>query len=124
MQDPQDHDEEHEQLIERVAAMDVAKASGMGCTGVPIPSVAGRRLTRAWEVEVTTKSIMELADQRIERGTVESTSDCWRGFCYLLEARGLSVMLANAREVNNVPGRPKIDPLDAVWLAKLPEGAC
>jgi hypothetical protein len=27
----------------------------------------------------------------------------------------------NAREVTNVPGRPKTDKLDAVWLAKLAE---
>uniref|UniRef100_UPI003905795B IS110 family transposase n=1 Tax=Trujillonella humicola TaxID=3383699 RepID=UPI003905795B len=63
----------------------------------------------------------QLVEQRIERVTVESTSDYWRGFFYLLEARGLSVMLVNAREVKNVPGRPKTDKLDAVWLAKLTE---
>ncbi len=126
MQEPQEiQDEEHEQLLERVAAIDVAKASGMVCTRVPHPSGARGRLTRVWEVSATTKSIMELADQlveqRIERVTVESTSDYWRGFFYLLEARGLSVMLVNAREVKNVPGRPKTDKLDAVWLAKLTE---
>ena len=35
----------------------------------------------------------------------------------LLEAAGL----VNARDVKNVPGRPKTDKLDAVWLAKLTE---
>jgi transposase len=38
-----------------------------------------------------------------------------------LEARGLRVWLVNAREVKNVPGRPKTDKLDAIWLAKLAE---
>jgi transposase len=52
---------------------------------------------------------------------VESTSDYWRPFVYLLQAGGLSVQLVNAREVKNVPGRPKTDRLDAVWLAKLTE---
>jgi transposase len=52
---------------------------------------------------------------------VESTSDYWRLFVYLLQAGGLSVQLVNAREVKNVPGRPKTDRLDAVWLAKLTE---
>jgi transposase len=126
MQEPVEiPDEEHEQLLARVAAIDVAKASGMVCTRVPHPSGSKRRLTRVWEVPATTKSIMELADrlaeQRIERVTLEATSDYWRGFFYLLEARGLSVMLVNAREVKNVPGRPKTDKLDAVWLAKLTE---
>ena len=44
-----------------------------------------------------------------------------RPYVYLLQAGGLSVQLVNAREVKNVPGRPKTDRLDAVWLAKLTE---
>ena len=39
-------DEEYEQIAERVAAVDVAKASGMVCTRVPHPSRPGRRRTR------------------------------------------------------------------------------
>ena len=31
------------------------------------------------------------------------------------------MQLVNARDVKNVPGRPKTDKLDAVWLAKLTE---
>lgn len=126
MQEPREiHDEDHEQILERVAAIDVAKATGMVCTRLPHPSVAKRRVTKVWEVSATTASIMELADhlvaEGVERVTVESTSDYWRGFFYLLEARGLAVQLVNAREVKNVPGRPKTDKLDAVWLAKLTE---
>ena len=117
--------EEHEQIVERVAAIDVAKASGMVCTRVPHPTTAGKRLTRVWEVAATTNAIITLADQLtrqgIERVVVESTSDYWRGFVYLLEARGLRVWLVNARDVKQVPGRPKTDKLDAVWLAKLNE---
>lgn len=52
---------------------------------------------------------------------LESTSDYWRPFFYLLEAAGLSVWLVNARDVKQVTGRPKTDKLDAVWLAKLNE---
>ena len=33
----------------------------------------------------------------------------------------MPVWLVNATEVKNVPGRPKTDKLDAVWLAKLTE---
>src|SRR5262249_58683501 len=36
-------------------------------------------------------------------------------------ARGLNVWLVNAQSVKQVPGRPKTDKLDAVWLAKLNE---
>jgi transposase len=76
-------------------------------------------------VPATTNAIIELAEQLacqgIQRVVVESTSDYWRPFVYLLEARGLVVWLVNARHVKHLPGRPKTDKLDAVWLAKLNE---
>lgn len=113
------------EIVERVAAIDVAKASGMVCTRVPHATVAGKRVTKVWEVRSTTKAITELAEhlvkERIERVVLESTSDYWRGFFYVLEGAGLSVWLVNARQVRNVPGRPKTDKLDSVWLAKLAE---
>jgi transposase len=126
MREPQEiQDEEHEQTWERVAAVDVAKASGMVCTRVPHPSRPGRRLTKVWEVAATTGAIIQLGEHLaglgVEQVTVESTSDYWRPFLYLLEAGGLAVQLVNARDVKNVPGRPKTDRLDAVWLAKLTE---
>jgi transposase len=118
-------DAEHEESLDRAAAVDVAKASGQVCTRVPDPGRPGRRVTTTWEVQATTSAIIELGDhlrcQGIERVVVESTSDYWRPFVYLLQAAGLTVWLVNAREVKNVPGRPKTDKLDAVWLAKLNE---
>lgn len=113
------------EVVQRVAAVDIAKASGKVCTRIPHPSVAGRRLTKIWDVGATTRAVMDLADelarQHIERVVVEATSDYWRPFVYLLEARGLLVWLVNAHDVKQVPGRPKTDKLDAVWLAKLNE---
>jgi transposase len=92
---------------------------------VPHATKAGKRLTRVWQVGATTNQILELADQLagegIQRVVVESTSDYWRPFVYLLEARGLVVWLVNARDVKHLPGRPKTDKLDAVWLARLNE---
>ncbi len=38
--------EDNEQIVGRVAAIDVAKASGKVCTRVPHPSDPARRLTR------------------------------------------------------------------------------
>lgn len=117
--------DEHEQILERVAGIDVAKATGMVCTRVPHDTVAGRRVTKVWEVKTTTRALLELADhlrcQSIQRIVLESTSDYWRPFFYILEAAGLSVWLVNAAQVKNVPGRPKTDKIDAVWLAKLAE---
>jgi transposase len=115
----------HEQVLARVAAVDVAKASGVVCTRVPHPSGAGKRRTRVQEVAATTRAVLELgeylAGEGIEKVTLESTSDYWRIWFYLLEAAGLAVQLVNARDVKNAPGRPKTDKLDAVWLAKLTE---
>ena len=78
-----------------------------------------RRFSRVWDVPARTGAITDLGEQlvesRIEKVTVESTSDYWRIWYYLLEAAGLSVQLVNARDVKNVPGRPKTDKLDAVW---------
>jgi transposase len=120
---------ELEQAVEqvaRVAAIDIAKASAMVCTRLPKEGTAsGRRVQRVWPVGSTTNAIVELADhlscQRVELVVMEATSDYWRPFFYLLEARGLTVWLVNARDVKNVPGRPKTDKLDAIWLAKLAE---
>jgi transposase len=118
-------DADHEQLIERVAAIDVAKESGKVCLRLPDPARPGRRISRVWDVAATTNAVLLLACQLVESGvqkvTVESTSDYWRIWFYLLESQGLDVQLVNARDVKNVPGRPKTDKLDAVWLAKLTE---
>ncbi|MGH3159503.1 MAG: IS110 family transposase, partial [Streptosporangiaceae bacterium] len=118
-------DEEYEQVTERVCAVDVAKATGMVCTRVPHESRPGRRRTRVREVEATTGAILELgmqlAGEGIEKVTLESTSDYWRIWFYLLEASGLAVQLVNSRDVKNAPGRPKTDTLDSVWQAKLTE---
>jgi transposase len=124
-QPEQIEDEEHEQRVERVAAIDVAKASGKICTRVPHPCTPGRRVTTVWDVPATTSALLDLvqqlAAQGIERVVLESTGDYWRPFFYLLEAQGLTVWLVNADHVKQVPGRPKTDKLDAVWLAKLNE---
>jgi hypothetical protein len=106
-------DDEHELVIERVAAIDVAKASGKVCMRMPHPSRPDRRMSKVRDVDATTRAVTELADdllgEGIERVTVESTSDYWRIWFYLLEAAGLRVQLVNAREVKNVPGRAKTD---------------
>ena len=126
MEQPQQvQDEEHERAWDRVAAIDVAKASGVGCTRVPDEDRPGRRTMHVWTVKATKRAIIELADhlrcQQIQVVTLESTSDYWRIWWVVLEAAGLKMQLVNARHVKNVPGRAKTDKKDAVWLAKLTE---
>jgi transposase len=63
--------------------------------------------------------------ERVELVAMEATGDYWKPVYYLLEAAGLRLWLCNPRHVKNVPGRPKTDRLDAVWLAKVVErGMC
>ncbi len=126
MREPQEiPDEDYERVLERVAAVDVAKASGMVCTRVPHPDRPGRQRTLVWEVPATTSAVLELggrlAAERIQKITLEATSDYWRIWFYLLEAAGLDVQLVKANDVKQAPGRPKTGKLDAVWLAKLTE---
>ncbi|MFD8194684.1 IS110 family RNA-guided transposase [Streptomyces wuyuanensis] len=99
--------------------------SSYRCLRVPHDTIEGRRVQKVWTVPSTTNAILELGDtlvcQGVERVVMEATGSYWRPFFYLLEARGLDCWLVNARDVKNVPGRPKTDKLDAVWLAKLAE---
>lgn len=82
-QEPEEVESEgHEEVLQRAAAIDVAKASGMVCTRTPHPSHSGKRVTKVWQVGSTTNAIAELADhlagESIERVVLESTSDYWR----------------------------------------------
>ena len=74
-----------------------------------------------WPLSCEDGTVARSSYVAVEKVTVESTSDHWRIWYYLLEAAGLDVQLVNARDVKNVPGRRKTDKLDAVWLAKLTE---
>ena len=62
-----------------------------------------------------------LAELGVTRVVMEATSDYWKGVFYLLEAHGFETWLVNARDVKHLPGRPKTDTLDAVWLCKVAE---
>jgi transposase len=115
----------HERVFDRVAAVDVAKKDGMVCLRQPHPSRAGQRQSVVWGVTATMSGVRELAAQLVAAGvqkvSLESTSDYWRIWFYVLEEAGLDVALVNASQARSLPGRPKTDKLDAVWLARLTE---
>ena len=117
------HDEE--QIIARVAALDIGKAELVCCVRVPAPAGDKRRLQEVTTYSTMTKSLTELANRlvemRVERVVMEATSSYWKPVFYLLEAHGLQPWLVNARDVKHLPGRPKTDVLDAVWLCKVAE---
>jgi transposase len=117
--------EQAQEIVERVAAIDIAKASGMICVRLPHEDKPGKRVQRVFNTLATSGAILDLADhlicQGVTRVVMEATSTYWKSFFFLLESRGLECWLVNARDVKNVPGRPKTDKLDAIWLAKLAE---
>jgi transposase len=117
------------ELVERVAALDLGKAALMACVRVPHEHGPGRRRQEIREYSTLSRSLLELADwlrcERVELVAMEATSDYWKPVYYLLEAEGFTCWLLNAKHVKNVPGRPKTDKIDAVWLAKVVErGMC
>ena len=116
------HDEE--QIIARVAALDIGKAELVCC--VRLPAQRGpKRLQEVSTHSTMTRSLTELASRLVELGVqrvvMGATSDYWKPVFYLLEAHGLDPWLVNARDVKHLPGRPKSDVIDAVWLCKLAE---
>jgi transposase len=121
--------EEPVEFVERVAALDLGKAALMACVRVPHEDRAGRRRQEIREYATLSRSLLELADwlrcEQVELVAMEATSDYWKPVFYLLEAEGFTCWLLNAKHVKNVPGRPKTDKIDAVWLAKVTErGMC
>jgi transposase len=117
--------QETEELIQRVAALDIGKAELTCCVRVPGEGKRARRLQEVTTHPTMTRSLLELADRLaalgVTRVVLEATSDYWKPVFYLLEAHGFEVWLVNARDVKHLPGRPKTDKLDAVWLCKVAE---
>ena len=75
-------------------------------------------LTRACLFLATALLAAWLAELHIELVVMESTGIYWIPLYEILEARGLEVLLVNARHVKNVPGR-KSDVQECQWLLKL-----
>ena len=117
--------QDSEEIVARVAALDIGKAEVMCCVRVPDQAHPGVRLQEVRPYSTMTRSLLVLADRLaglgVTRVVMESTSDYWKPVFYLLEAHGFDVWLVNARDVKHLPGRPKTDRLDAVWLCKVAE---
>jgi transposase len=76
--------------------------------------------TRAWCARRNAIRVLgaQLRKDGIEIVTLESTSDYWRIWFFVLEACGLAVQLVQASQAKNLPGRPKTD-----LLTELPDVA-
>ena len=114
--------EEPAELVERVAALDIGKASLVCCVRVPHESKPGARRQEVRTYDTVTPALLELHDwlicQGVTRVVMEATSAYWKPPFYLLED-DIECWVVNARDVKNVPGRPKTD-----LLTELSPGSC
>jgi transposase len=117
--------EEREEIIERVAALDIGKAELVCCARVPGGPGKSRRVQEVTTYKTMTRALLRMVDRLRELGVtrvvMEATSDYWKPPFYLLEAAGFETWLVSAKDVKHLPGRPKTDRLDAVWLCKVAE---
>jgi transposase len=107
-------------LLERINP----NAAGIDCGSathfVAVPP--DRDATPVRSFPTFTADLQRLADWLTACGVtsvaMESTGVSWIPLYEILEARGLAVVLVNARHVKNVPGR-KTDVVDGQWLQEL-----
>jgi transposase len=105
-------------LHRRCAALDVHKETVVGC----VRAISGRRVEYETETfGTTTSALLRLAEWLEARGVrhvgLEATGVYWKPVWHVLEPN-FELVLANAHEVRNIPGR-KSDVSDAQWLSDL-----
>ena len=111
--------------FERVAALDIAKATLEACIRVPSKANPARRAQEVRSFGTTKAEILSLAawlrTWDVAKVVMEATSDYWKSPFFRLEAEGFDCELLDAKQVKALPGRPKTDRADCIWLAKVAE---
>jgi transposase len=109
-----------EVLYARCAGLDVHKATVVA--GVRLAAPGGKVVREVRTFGTTTASLLELAEWLAAQGcthaAMEATGVYWKPVWHILAEGGFALVLANAAQVRNVPGR-KTDVGDATWLAEL-----
>jgi transposase len=121
MQDVQDEP----LFVQRVAGLDIAKAEVEVTIRVPSDTSPGRRQQETRSFGTTRRELESLADWLrcwgVTKAGMEATGDYWKPVFFLLESRGFDCDLYNAAQVKALPGRPKTDRADSIWLARITE---
>jgi transposase len=106
---------------DRVCGIDIGKAGLAATIRVPSDKNPARRAAETRSFGTTRRQVLALADWlrswQVNAVVMEATGDYWKGPFYRLEAEGFECVLADARQVKHLPGRPKHDPGDSRWLA-------
>jgi transposase len=114
-----------EEIVARVAALDIGKAKLVCCIRVPGQGRRGKRTGGGGDLPDHDPLAAGVGRPAGRVGRDQGGDGGYQRLrkapFYLLEAQGFEVWLVNAKDVKHLPGRPKTDKLDAVWLAKLAE---
>jgi transposase len=106
---------------DRVCGIDIGKAGLAATIRVPSDANPARRASETRSFGTTRREVLARADWlrswQVPAVVMEATGDYWKGPFYRLEAEGFECVLADARQVKHLPGRPKHDPGDSRWLA-------
>jgi transposase len=106
---------------DRVCGIDIGKASMAATIRVPSEKNPARRAAETRSFGTTRREVLALADWlrswQVPAVVMEASGDYWKGPFYRLEAEGFECVLADAKQVKHLPGRPKNDPADSRWLA-------
>jgi transposase len=112
-------------FCERAAGIDIGKQSVFVTIRVPSDARESARQQETREFRTVRKDLLALADWLrcwgVGKAGMESTSDYWKPVFFLLEREGIDCLLYQASQVKALPGRPKTDKLDSVWLARITE---
>jgi transposase len=107
---------------DRVCGIDIGKAGLAATIRVPSDRNPSRRMQETRACGTTKREVLALADWlrswQVPAVVMEATGDYWKPVFYRLEAEGFECVLADARQVKNLPGRPKRDTSDSQWLAQ------
>ena len=107
---------------DRVCGIDIGKAELYATIRVPSDKNPARRASETRSFGTTRRGVLALADWlrcwQVPAVVMEATSTYWMGPFFRLEAEGFECVLADAKQVKNLPGRPKRDPSDSSWLAQ------
>ena len=117
--------EEEPLFAERVAGIDIGKAAVMVTIRVPGDTRQGGRQQETREFGPPARTCWRwrtgCAAGGWTKAGMEATGDYWKPVYFLLEQQGFDCVLYHAAQVKALPGRPKTDKLDSVWLAKITE---
>jgi transposase len=106
---------------DRVCGIDIGKAGLVATIRVPSDRDPARRAQETRSFGTTKREVLALADWlrcwQVPAVVMEAAGDYWKGPFYRLEAEGFECVLADAKQVKNLPGRPRRDPADPRWLA-------